>query len=593
MSPEEIRELWSRFLQGETLSAEAQKELVQALDADSELRDSLIDNLQLDGMLRALDTTRKHGEAFVRTMTECVGAEHDATRFIEKVELRLNEPQPPAPEAAGTARRSKPPTTRVFRRRSAAPSQGETAWKPALIAAAALVVILLLVTKPKPAQPTKPQPPVAELPGPRTNPDPAPPRPEAPQPETPKSNDPLRPPVFPPVTPERKPEDPPTRPENPSKTPETPKSENPKPKTEVLPPKIIVQVPATLEKVEKFVFCGPNNANMSAAGKGDKVPAGHEVRTKAASMATVVYDDLTWVELAPNSSLREEPALPGEQRGRRVVLNYGALESHITKQNPDLPMVFATSTAEARIVGTTIRLTVMHDPKGSTILEVKEGKVIFTRLLDKRPVEVVTGQFAVVADGTDLKAAKSFPDEIIVKFGPADLQRKEGWLIDSGAPFDAARGYGWDGRKDGEPMPGVFWKDPQDGKTKQRYYGRGTTRRTSAPDVDPLKQTDVNAGWAGYSETWMMPVPNGKYEVKVCCGDIGFDQGPHHVVVEDVPVINMTPNKPGKFIENVAIVEVKDGWLTMKVGGFPGNKVSSDKSSDTIINYLSIKRIRK
>jgi hypothetical protein len=39
---------------------------------------------------------------------------------------------------------------------------------------------------------------------------------------------------------------------------------------------------------------------------------------------------------------------------------------------------------------------------------------------------------------------------------------------------------------------------------------------------------------------------------------------------------------------------VRDGELTMKVGGNPaGSKVSSDGSSDSCINYLHIKRVRK
>lgn len=593
MSPEETRELWSRFLSGEKLSAEAQKELVQAIDADSELRDSLLENLQLDGMLRALETTRKHGEAFVRTMTECVGAEGDATRFIEKVELRLNEPPPPTPtDAAGTGRRTKPPTTRVFRRRSAASAQGETAWKPALIAAAALVVILLLVTSPKPP------PTVARPPAPKTAPEivlpppPPPPVEEKQKPAPPRMEAEPRSPLIPPTFPEPKPEaalKPPTPSEEKPVRPDPEAPRRPEGKVE---PTVTTKadpplIPAVLEKVELFVFCGPSNTNLPAANKGDKVPPGHEVRTKAASSAVLLYDDGTRVELAANSSLRED--LPAAGRGRRVVLSHGSLESHITKQDPSRPMVFGSPTAEATIVGTTVRLTVSHDPKVGTMLEVKEGKVLFARLSDKKPVEVTTGQFAIVADGADLKPARRFPDEVLVKFGPADVQVKPGQVLDTGEEFDAARGYGWKGPKTGPILPGVI--DPASGQPVRT--GRYPARRSTLPNVDPLKATDVVAGWGPHFETWTMPVPNGRYLVTVCCGDAGFEQGPHHVAIEGFQIIDAKLNKAGDFLVEKAIVDVRDGELTMKVGGYAGSRVSGDGSVDTILNYLIIQRLKK
>ena len=116
MSPDQIRELWGRFLAGEEISAADQQALVDALDADPGLRESLLENLHLDGMLRAIDTTRRQGEGFVRNLTECLGAEEDATSFIQKVELRLNEAPPPPPSSGRTGRGAKPPTARSSRK---------------------------------------------------------------------------------------------------------------------------------------------------------------------------------------------------------------------------------------------------------------------------------------------------------------------------------------------------------------------------------------------------------------------------------------------------------------------------------------------
>jgi hypothetical protein len=181
---------------------------------------------------------------------------------------------------------------------------------------------------------------------------------------------------------------------------------------------------------------------------------------------------------------------------------------------------------------------------------------------------------------------------VLVKFGPADVPLKPGWVLDSGDEFDATRGYGWVGPKDGPPVPGLFWRNPGTGQLEQKRAGRFATRRLNTPGTDPLKTTDVVAGWAGQTETWRMPVPNGRYLVSVCCGDITYEQGPHHVAVEGIQIINEKKNKTGEFVEvKDVLIEVKDGELTMIVGGNPGQRKSSDGSTDTILNYLVIKRV--
>ena len=598
MSPEQIRELWSRFLSGGEISAEDQQALVDALDADPELRESLIDNLQLDGMLQAMNTTRRRGEGFVRNLTECLGAEHDATRFIEKVELRLNEPPPPPPSGGATGRHVKPPTGRAFRRRSAAPASGETAWKPALIAAAVFAAIFLLVlvsTSPVPEKGRIVRPPRKsnfEVPPPER----APSVPEVkPLPDRPRTKEEPPTPLIPPRFAEPKPEERPAPPPAVEKRSLPEPTETVKPgKTEVAPPKPEpVVVPTRVERLEGNVYLARSKSDKPRAKKNDPVPVGVDVETPgASSLAFLRFDDNTWVEVGGNSSFRETAGsnAPG---GRRVFLKEGTLSSHIEKQPDGRPMVFSTPNAEAMILGTTVRLTVGHDTKLGTTLEVKEGKVLLTRLLDKKSVEVVSGQFAVAASSAaDMAPQKSFPDEVLVKFGPSDVPLKPGWVLDSGEEFDAVRGYGWLGPRDGGPVPGLFWRNPGTGQLEQKRYGRFTARRTTTPGADPLKTTDVVAGWAGQSETWKMPVPNGRYLVSVCCGDVSFEQGPHHVAVEGYQLIDQKMNRAGQFVEvNDVLVEVRDGELTMIVGGNPGLRKSSDGSTDTIINYLIIKRI--
>ena len=349
--------------------------------------------------------------------------------------------------------------------------------------------------------------------------------------------------------------------------------------------------PTIVERVAGNVYLARNARDKRRARKDDAVPVMWDVETPGASSAALIrFSDDTWVEVLANSVFRETAA-PTATSGRKVFLASGALESHIAKQSPERPMVFMTPAGEATILGTTIRLTVSHDPKGGTTLEVKEGKVRLKNLLDGKSVELVTGQFTVAATGAVMLPQKSFPDEVLVKFGPADVQLKPGWVLDSGEEFDSARGYGWIGPRQGLQIPGLFWRDGS-GKLLPKHRGRLPVRRVNG--ADPLKTTDVSAGWAGHTETWYMPIPNGRYLVSVCVGDVTFEQGPHHVAVEGLQIINERKNRVGESIEVKDVtIEVKDGQLTMVAGGNTSSRVASDGSTETCINFLLIKRVRK
>ena len=90
-----------------------------------------------------------------------------------------------------------------------------------------------------------------------------------------------------------------------------------------------------------------------------------------------------------------------------------------------------------------------------------------------------------------------------------------------------------------------------------------------------------------------MPLPNGRYWIKVSCGDVTYEQGPHHVWVEGKQVINEKKNKAGRWVEGEDVVDVKDGELTMKVGGNPGPRKSGDGSTETLINFLIVRKLKK
>jgi FecR-like protein len=572
-TPEQVPLLWSRLLGGERLSAEDQQLLVDALNADRRLRESLLENLQIDGMLRAMSTTQRRGDAFVRTMGECMEAENDATSFVAKVELRLNESDPPS-----TARRSKPPTTRLFRRRPSAGRTGETAWVPASIAAGVLAAILFVMTGPTPSEP--PPSGIVERPRPHADRKPEPPAPPAPPmlgTEKPRIDGGANLRLVPRQFSDQKQEDRPA----PPVTPERPVPMEDRPPTRV-EPKAPVD-PAVVVRHDGAVYIAKSGAGRTPAKLGERVPPDHHVETSGASSSALLrFADKTWVEVGGNSSFRP---LEGEGAavGRRVSLNSGTLQSHIEKQPMDRPMVFATPNSKATVLGTTIRLSFTPDPRPTTTLEVKEGKVRLTRLSDGKFVDVAAGHFAVVGEGIDLAAHKNIPDELIIRFGPPDIASDATMWVDSGEEFDSRIGYGWVDKKRREII--AWWQN------QPKHKGREAVYQTTDPKVDALKSTAVAAGWAGHAETWRMPVANGRYLITVCCGDATWEQGPHHVWVEGLQLIDCEKNKKGFFVEKSNIIEVRDGELTMRVGGYERSMVSEDGSSDTLLNYLIIRRV--
>lgn len=79
---------------------------------------------------------------------------------------------------------------------------------------------------------------------------------------------------------------------------------------------------------------------------------------------------------------------------RRVELEHGTVQAAIRKQQAHRSFIFATSDAEAIVVGTTLRFIAGGH---HTRLEVSEGEVRFLRRHDGAEVVVKAGQFAVVA----------------------------------------------------------------------------------------------------------------------------------------------------------------------------------------------------
>lgn len=249
-------------------------------------------------------------------------------------------------------------------------------------AAAALLfagVILYSAQRPAPApevalpKTPRPQPRVEEPkplpPPPRVEPVlPAPP-PVAPKPETPV------PPPPPPPTPAPKPVPQPETP-TPLPPPPTPKKETPPPPTRPAP-----TVVAQVEWVQGDVLAGAARPKAGA-----KVLSGESVATVGpASLAVVRLADGTRVELEGDTQIGFADKLD---------LVKGAVVADVAKQAAGRVMIFTTPHAEARILGTRLRLAV--EPDG-TRLDVREGRVRFTRTKDGLSAEVAAGAFSTTS----------------------------------------------------------------------------------------------------------------------------------------------------------------------------------------------------
>lgn len=172
--------------------------------------------------------------------------------------------------------------------------------------------------------------------------------------------------------------------------------------------------------------------------------------------------------------------------------------------------------------------------------------------------------------------------KLTINFGP-ETALPAGMLNDSGEPFDPVLGYGWKGPKVGSVLPnGVHI-----GNAPMRQ-GRLVLNGDMA--ADPILNGWVCGGWVDHSETWTMPVPNGRYAITVCVGD-GVNQGPNHVRIEDQQVVNSVMTTTELHVKTDVPITVKDNELTIVIGNHRSKLKAKDESSDTAMNYIIIKRL--
>jgi len=142
-----------------------------------------------------------------------------------------------------------------------------------------------------------------------------------------------------------------------------------------------------------------------------------------------------------------------------------------------------------------------------------------------------------------------------INFQPAGAAVPSGYAPDSGAPFTAARGYGWD---------------------------RALDSRERDSDPDQRLDTQVFVRNSDPVATWECELPDGAYYVTLVAGS-ALSTGRHSVDLEGTRVLDGVQTGDGEYVEVTDHrVTVSDGRLTMTAGAGGG-------SQKTKLCYLEIR----
>lgn len=271
------------------------------------------------------------------------------------------------------------------------------------------------------------------------------------------------------------------------------------------------------------------------------------------------------------------------RRGRGLVLHKGNLHAKVDKQSSGTPLRVLTSVGEYTVRGTEFKLIAA---KGETRLDVMKGVVSFRRSGSFRAIEVSTGHFLISGKrGMQTPAAAEL---ITVNFGPDGTELPDNIINDSGRSYDSRLRYGWDGPAESGHLPGEYWAEPN-GNLVLARRGRTTALRSARRDL--LFDSLISTGWRNHSQTWRFQLANGRYQVTLTVGDSEYEQGPHHITVEDRLIVNSVLTAKGEFVTCETAIEITDGELTVVVGGYDGPSLTQDGSFDTTLNFIQIKNL--
>lgn len=137
---------------------------------------------------------------------------------------------------------------------------------------------------------------------------------------------------------------------------------------------------------------------------GQAWPRGETLETVGPkSAATLTFRDGTRIDFGGDTVAVNRSG----QKGHRVGLEHGALQSAVKKQPAGQAFVFATPAAEAIVIGTTLQVTATD--AHHTRLVVTEGQVLLKRQADGAEIMVHAGFHALVAPDTKLVAGPNDP----------------------------------------------------------------------------------------------------------------------------------------------------------------------------------------
>ncbi len=170
------------------------------------------------------------------------------------------------------------------------------------------------------------------------------------------------------------------------------------------------------------------------------------------------------------------------------------------------------------------------------------------------------GECVVTMEGTRQVTAifsEVFPQpplHVSVNFQPKRSIVSPGYLIDFGAQYDSARGYGWD-------------------------QSQVVKKRERSTSVDQRLNTFLYVSWQ-QEATWEYAVPNGQYLLTLLSGDPDRRRGPQRILVEGIPLFTNITTGPGEFIYLTKVpIRVTDGQLSIQIGGTSGQ---------TLLNFVEI-----
>lgn len=162
-------------------------------------------------------------------------------------------------------------------------------------------------------------------------------------------------------------------------------------------------VVAVLRRVqgEVFVF-SQSPADRTPAKPGRAILEGQAILTEGPRSGVVVdYPDHTRLEIGGDTIVRRLTDEKDKAR-KLVALDKGALVADVAKQPAGKAMLLRTPQAEVAVLGT--RFTLVTESE-ATRLQVEEGAVNFTRIDDKKTIQVRSGYYAVAAPGKPLDPA--------------------------------------------------------------------------------------------------------------------------------------------------------------------------------------------